>query len=52
MAGMDPLHFLNSTDEFEVLVMQKVAREYLDGLRKLDEMRANMIANEVWRRVK
>jgi hypothetical protein len=49
LAGMDPLQFLKTTDELERALMLHIAKEYYELLSKLDQSRANMIANAVGR---
>lgn len=50
-AGMPPLRFLSSPDEFEVLVMQQVAREVADAADRRDDQLAIRIANAVGKRL-
>ena len=49
MAGMDPVRYLEATDVTESLVMAALAERYHKRMRELDQDRATMIANAVWK---
>ena len=44
---MDPIRFLKSEDPMEILMMQAIAQRFHEQQMKLDQSRANMIANAV-----
>jgi hypothetical protein len=47
LAGMDPIRFLESTDDTELDVMLAISHKYVDEQDRRDDALATRIANEV-----
>lgn len=52
LAGMDPMRYLESSDEMDVALMQAIAKEVQRERERMDENLAILISNAVWAAVK